>query len=348
MSERICICGVQVPFARGGAEFLIDSLRDQLREHGHQVDVVNLPFKWYPSRRVLTHAMLWRLADLTESQGVAVDRVICTKFPTYLVNHPNKVTWLFHQFRQAYDLLGTAYGELGDGGEDQAVLQAVRRMDGEALPESRHVYTIAKNVSTRLQKYNDIASEALYPPPPLGTRYYCDSFGDFILSVGRLDAIKRNDLLIQALAAGPSSLRAVITGTGHDRQRLEDLAKQLGVESRVEFAGFVSEERLLELYAKCRAVYYAPFDEDYGFVTLEAMRSGKPVVTTTDAGGVLEFVEPERTGLVCPPDPAAIGAAFDRLAADLPLCERLGGVAQQSTGYITWERVVAALTQAPA
>ena len=107
MSERICLCAVQVPFARGGAEFLVDALRAALEEHGHRVDVVNLPFQWYPPRQVLTHALPWRLMDLKESQGAPIDRVICTKFPSYLMPHPNKMVWLFHQFRQAYDLLGT-------------------------------------------------------------------------------------------------------------------------------------------------------------------------------------------------------------------------------------------------
>ncbi len=344
MSQRICICGVQVPFARGGAEMLVDALRVALQAHGHRVDVVNLPFKWYPAREVITHALPWRLIDLTESQGVTIDRVICTKFPTYAVRHPNKALWLFHQFRQAYDLLGTEYGELGDHSEDVAVLDAVRRMDAEAIPECRHRYTIAKNVSGRLQHYNGIDSQALYPPPPQGDRYRPGPYGDYVLSVGRLDAIKRVDLLLRALAASHTRLRTVITGIGGDLPRLQAVAHTLGIEARVDFAGFVSDERLLELYEGARAVFYAPYDEDYGFVTLEAMRSAKPVITTTDAGGVLEFVTHEHTGLVGAPDPAALGLLLDRLADDTALCERMGAAGLQQTGHITWETVVAALT----
>lgn len=344
MSLRICICAVQVPFTRGGAEFLVDALKQALQEHGHQVDVVSLPFQWNPPRAVLTHALPWRLLDLTESQGRTIDRVICTKFPSYLVRHPHKVTWLFHQFRQAYDLLGTGFGELNEHHEDQAVLNAVRRMDAAAIAESRRVYTIAKNVSARLQRYNGIASEPLYPPPPLGDRYRCDAFGDTVISVGRLDAIKRVDLLLRGLASAHNNLRAVITGTGPDLPRLEALSRELGIEHQVEFAGFVSDERLLDLYATCRAVYYAPYDEDYGFVTLEAMRSGKPIITSNDAGGVLEFIRHEDNGLVGEPTAASLAAMLDRVADDVALCERLGADSRQATADITWQHVVAGLT----
>lgn len=346
MSQRIAICAVQVPFTRGGAEFLVDALKLALQEHGHHVDVVSLPFQWNPPRAVLTHALPWRLLDVTESQGRSIDRVICTKFPSYLVRHPHKVTWLFHQFRQAYDLLGTGFGELNEHHEDQAVLNAVRRMDAAGIPESRRVYTIAQNVSARLQRYNGIASEPLYPPPPLGDRYRCDSFGDTVISVGRLDAIKRVDLLLRGLAESAGNLRAVVTGAGPDLPRLQALARELGIEQRVEFAGFVTEERLLELYATCRAVYYAPYDEDYGFVTLEAMRSGKPVITTTDAGGVLEFITHEQNGLVGTADAGSIASMLDRIGGDPALCERLGAGSRQATAAITWQHVVARLTDA--
>ena len=73
-----------------------------------------MPFKWYPGERVLTHAFLWRLVDLTESDGRTIDRVIATKFPAYCVRHPTKVAWVLHQFRQAYDYDGTDLGQFSD------------------------------------------------------------------------------------------------------------------------------------------------------------------------------------------------------------------------------------------
>ena len=224
--KRICICSVQVPFARGGAELLVDSLNEALLSRGFTTDVISLPFKWYPSREVLSHALAWRLLDLSESQGQPIDLVIATKFPSYLVRHENKVTWLVHQFRQAYDLYGTPYGDLTESPEDQRVREAVQHMDNSTLPESRRIFTIAKNVSNRLQHYNGIESVPLYPPPPLGDRYRCDEYGDFVLSAGRLESIKRVDLLLRALALTRSHLRCVVTGAGPDASRLAALAQK--------------------------------------------------------------------------------------------------------------------------
>ena len=88
---------------------------------------------------------------------------------------------------------------------------------------------------------------------------------------------------------------------------------------RVVFAGAVAGDELIDLYAGALAVVYAPFDEDYGYVTLEAFLCAKPVITATDSGGTLEFVVDGQNGFVCAPEPAAIGAALARLAADRAL-----------------------------
>src|SRR6267378_597548 len=101
---RIAVCAPQVPFERGGAEIFADDLVGELRGRGHEADLVTIPYKWYPGERVLSQAFLWRLLDLSESDGRPIDLAIATKFPSYAVRHPNKVVWLLHQFRQAYDL----------------------------------------------------------------------------------------------------------------------------------------------------------------------------------------------------------------------------------------------------
>ena len=110
---RIAVCAPQVPFVRGGAELMADELVAALRARGHEAELVTIPFKWYPGTRVLDQAFLWRLVDLTESDGRPIDRVIATKFPAYCVRHPNKVAWVLHQFRQAYDYDRTELGQFG-------------------------------------------------------------------------------------------------------------------------------------------------------------------------------------------------------------------------------------------
>ena len=148
---RIAVCAPQVPFVRGGAELMADELVAALRARGHEAELVTMPFKWYPGARVLDQAFLWRLADLTESDGRPIDRVIATKFPSYCVRHPNKVAWVLHQFRQAYDYDRTELGQFSESPEDRATRRAVQRLDAVALGEARRVFATSQNVADRLR-----------------------------------------------------------------------------------------------------------------------------------------------------------------------------------------------------
>jgi hypothetical protein len=137
MSRRILVCEAQVPFIRGGAESLVRDLVAQLRQHGYETDLVSVPFKWYPPEELFSHAAAWRLLDLSESAGRRVDRVIATKFPTYFVRHPDKVTWLVHQYRAAYELADTIYSEFTHRDLDVAVRERLIALDTTMLAESR-------------------------------------------------------------------------------------------------------------------------------------------------------------------------------------------------------------------
>ena len=148
---RVAVCAPQVPFVRGGAELMAEDLVEALRARGHEAELVTVPFKWYPGTRVLDQAFLWRLVDLTESDGRPIDRVIATKFPAYCVRHPNKVAWVLHQFRQAYDYDRTELGQFDESPEDRATRRAVERLDAVALGEARRVFATSQNVADRLR-----------------------------------------------------------------------------------------------------------------------------------------------------------------------------------------------------
>ena len=305
---RIAVCAPQVPFERGGAEIFADDLVGELRARGHETDLVTVPYKWYPGERVLSQAFLWRLLDLSESDGRPIELAIATKFPSYAVRHPNKVVWLLHQFRQAYELDRTELGQFGESAEERATRRAVQRLDRVVLGEANKVFATSRNVADRLQRSTGIAAEVM-PHPPQELPYHCDEYGDFVLSVGRLDRAKRIDLLLEAAKRG--GFQVVVAGDGPDRERLEALAN-----GSASFLGRVSETELADLYARCLAVYYAPVDEDFGMVPYEAFLSEKPVVTTTDAGGPLEVVTDRVTGLVAEPRAEALAAAFAGLNRD--------------------------------
>ncbi len=109
------------------------------------------------------------------------------------------------------------------------------------------------------------------------------------------------------------------------------------------FAGRVDEQTLTDLYATCRAVYYAPVDEDFGMVPIEAYRAGKPVVTTTDAGGPLDFVRAGETGWVTEATPPALAAVFAELLAGEETARRYGEAGRPAAAAITWDTAIARL-----
>jgi glycosyltransferase involved in cell wall biosynthesis len=336
---RIVVAAPQVPFVRGGAELMAEDLVDALRTRGHEAEIVSIPFKWYPGTRVLDQALLWRLADLTEADGQPIDRVIATKFPAYCVRHPNKVAWVLHQFRQAYDYDRTELGQFDESPEDRATRRAIARLDAVALGEARKVFATSQNVADRLQRHNGIEARVL-PHPPQSLSYREAEPEGFVLSVNRLDRAKRIDLLIEAARREPS-LRIVITGEGPDRERLERLAS--GLNGQVRFAGRVDDEELVDLYARSLAVYYAPLDEDFGMVPYEAFLSGKPVVTAHDAGGPLEVVRDRETGVVVAAEAAEIARACAYLAAHVDEAKAWGRAGRSLAERVTWDACVDAL-----
>ena len=338
---RIAVCRPQVPFAYGGAEIFSDTLVEQLRERGHEAEIVSIPFKWYPGHRVLTQAFLWRLVDLTETDGRPIEMVVATKFPSYAVRHPEKRVWLVHQFRQAYELDRTELGQFGESAEDRVVRRQVHDLDRVALGEATRLFATSRNVAGRLERSTGLVAEVL-PHPPQSLAYRNDGPGDFVLSVGRLDRAKRIDLLVEAAAQEPS-LQVVVTGDGPDRARLEQLVAARGLLGRVRFAGRVSAEELEDLYATCSSTFYAPVDEDFGMGPYESFLSGKPVITATDAGGPLEVVHDGSTGRVVAPEPAEIAGAAVWLREHPDEAAALGRAGHAVAAEVTWDRAIGRL-----
>ena len=145
--KTVVVCEAQVPFVHGGAEIHVRELVRELGARGYDAELVSVPFKWYPKSEILPHAAAWRLLDLSESNGRPIDLVIASKFPTYFVRHPNKVAWLIHQYRAAYELCGTVYSDFGHNEADLGLRDTLIRLDTEMLGECRHVFANARNLS---------------------------------------------------------------------------------------------------------------------------------------------------------------------------------------------------------
>jgi glycosyltransferase involved in cell wall biosynthesis len=337
---RIVVAEAQVPFVEGGAELHVRALVEQLRARGHDVEKVAVPFRPQPKSELLAQAAAWRLLDLSSSNGQPIDLLIATRFPTYFARHPRKVAWVIHQHRAAYELCGTDYSDFEHTEADVGLRRRLIDLDTRMLNECRRVFANARNTANRMRTFNGVAAEALYHPPPLAGRLQSGPHGDYVLVVGRLEKVKRADLAIRAMAHVPPPVRLIVVGDGSQRGDAEGAAADSGVADRVTFAGAAGSDELVRLYASALAVVYAPFDEDYGYVTLEAFLSSRPVITAADSGGTLEFVVDGENGFVCAPEPEAIGAAVTTLAADRELAARLGRAGQTRARTVTWDGVV--------
>jgi glycosyltransferase involved in cell wall biosynthesis len=343
---RIVIATVQVPFVRGGAEILAEELRDALESEGHEAEIAAIPFKWYPPERILDHMLACRLLDVTESSGTPVDRVIGLKFPAYFIPHPNKVLWILHQYRTAYELWDhQTLGDLIRFPNGVQVRNAVRKADVQLISEAKRVFTISGTVSKRLKEYCGTDSTPIYHPPRQAQHFYCAAAEDYFFFPSRLAPLKRQALVLDALARTRRPVRIRFAGAAEQPSYAETLraqAYQLDVHARVTWLGPVAEEAKRRQYAHALGIVYPPLNEDYGYVTLEAMLASKPVLTCTDSGGPLEFVRAGETGLIAEPTPEALAAAMDKLWDERRKAKSMGeaGRAHYKRLKISWATVV--------
>lgn len=333
---KICVCGAQFPFIRGGAELHHENLVEALQRAGHDADLVRLPSAW-DRARIFDAALAWRLVPID------ADLVIATNFPSYFVRHPRKCVWLFHQHRGAYDAVDSPWSDFGLDPESLEAQRLLVEWDNVALEEAMRRFTTSHEVARRLQRYNGLSGEPLYHPPPLHERLRPGPFGDYVFCASRLEHNKRPELLVAALPHLRSSTRAVIAGRGTLHDTLLAAARSSGTADRLGLPGFVTDDDLVSLYAGALGVVYTPFEEDYGYVTLQAFLAGKPVITSSDAGGVLEWVEHGVTGLVTDGSPVAIANAIDQLADDPDAAARMGAEGRRRAAGLSWDRVVATL-----
>jgi len=346
---RIAVLHPQTAFVRGGAETHTEALVRALRGAGHEADLVQIAGKWYPPSQLAHQMAVWRSFDITESNGLEVDAVIGLKFPAYLAQHERKIVWLIHQHRTAYELWDhPAYADLKRQDDGAKVRDMVWEADRVALGEAKRVFTNAKNVRDRLWSSLRIAAEPLYHPSHIAEELLDSTagpLGDYLVFPSRMESLKRQSLVIDAMRHVSTGVRLVLVGRGPDEPKLREQVEQLGLSDRVSFEIGVSDERLLQLYREALGVYFGPFDEDYGYVTIEGFAASRPVVTLSDSGGPLEFVRDDETGLVRPPDAKAIAEAFDRLWNDRAGAERMGaaGDALVRAEVPRWPDIVARL-----
>lgn len=341
---RIAIATVQVPFLTGGAEIHCDLLKQELIKRGHKVEVVTIPFKWYPTKQLINSMMMGRMIDLTESCGEKIDKVIALKFPAIYLKHDNKVLWLLHQHRQAYDLWGTQYSDLHLRPDGEEIREMIRSCDNKYIPEAKKIFTNAQTTANRLKEYNGIDAIPLYHPPLNYEKLHCEDYGDYFFYASRIDSIKRQRLLVEAAKYVKSGVKVVLAGGGNkdEIEYINKLIKDNGLENKVTMAGFISEEEKIKYYANCLGVYFGAYNEDYGYITLEGFFSEKPVIVHRDAGGPLEFVKDNENGYIIDDNPEKIAEKMDYLFEHKDEAKRLGenGRKLMDEKNLNWDYVI--------
>jgi glycosyltransferase involved in cell wall biosynthesis len=347
---KILVVTTQVPFVYGGAEILAEGLVAELSKKDCDVELVKIPFQWQPSERILDSMLACRLLDCSHFNGQKVDLVIGLKFPAYLVSHPHKVLWLLHQHRQAYELWGTKYNDMIQSPNALQLRQSIHHSDIQALSECHKRYTISKNVSKRTEQFNQIDSIPLYHPPKNEDEFYCIDSQNYLFFPSRLTSIKRQFIVLEALKKTKNPVKVIFAGKADNSDYmnyLNILSKDLKLSERAIFLGQVTEEEKLKYYAESLAVVYCPYDEDYGYVTLESMLSSKAVLTCSDSGGSTEFIEDRKTGLIVEPTPESIALAMDDLWENRSWTQKMGqeGKSKYREMNISWDNVITRLLE---
>ncbi len=338
---KIVVAWPHVLFEHGGTELLNERLIKELRARSHTVESYVIPFAFDTVDEVIYSSLLWEYAQIPSLSFRRPDFVITSKFPSYWIHFRPKVIWLIHQFRQIYDLLEHPENFIHPYHPQHFdFIRWIVERDRMHFSEAEAIYSISNNTRNRLQKYLDIESHVLYPPPPYYGQYRCDDWIPEVLIVQRLDAMKRTDLILRALRHVRVPFHCTVIGKGPERESLEKLVHELGLGDHVTFKGFVPEEELVSAYARCQCVVYAPFDEDYGYVPVEAYMSKKPVITTTDSGGPLDFVIHEQTGWVAEPEPEALAQGIEVCLSSIETAKKWGNEGYQRVKHISWDHVI--------
>ena len=329
------------PFAEGGHLVMARELVRALREEGHVTGLVVTPQNRF-GQQGSAYLAAWCTDVQLAHEERKVDQVISLRFPGYAVQHPKHVLWLNHRMREYYDLWDQFSAHLSWKGRiKEGVRRAIiHRADKYLFERMQKRFVISGTVQTRLRRFGNIQSDVLYPPPPKRD-YRHDYYGEYLFGVSRLAPLKRFDLVLRALAEPEAAgIKCVIAGEGAELERLLQLRSHLELDSRVQFVGRLDEAGLIEHLARCRAVVFPPWNEDYGFVTVEAFMCGKPVITCHDSGGPAELVRDGETGWVTAPAPEALAHAMRKVMEDRNQAMRMGEEGARHARAMTWSAAI--------
>jgi glycosyltransferase involved in cell wall biosynthesis len=337
---KIALCSSFVPFIYGGAKNYVDWLGHWLEKKGHQIEYIYLPHV-DNSAHLFQQFAAYRWIDLTDT----ADKIICFRPPSHLIPHPNKVVWFPHHIRIFYDLWESHYRSFPNNPEYEGLRDALHQVDRKALLEAKKIFTISKVVSNRLKKYNNLDSEILYPPVLDPSLFFHRKHNDEIICISRLEHHKRQHLLIEAMRYTKTTVKLRICGAGSSSyiKQLKAYLSKYNLQKRVILNSYwIDENEKIQYLADCLATAYVPLDEDYGYLGLESMYASKPMLTTSDSGGILELIQNGVNGIVTEPKPEALAQAMDKLFLDKDAIHKmsLNSAQMAKSMNINWSYVI--------
>lgn len=329
---------------------IVESLEQALKERGHEVDTVLIPFRSFWTE-IAQQSLALRSLDLRYASGRKVDLLITIRYPSYAIPHDNKVCWFIHHHRGAYDLWGTPFQDIPNTSEGVRTREALIRSDNLYFRELRKIYPISSSLVARLRKYNQIEADGvLLTPLPNPEPYHDGTRGDYFVYSARLTPGKRQSLLVEAMKYVRSPFKVVLIGKadteGYEMEFLHLIAKHR-VQDKVILKGWVSEEEKANLTNNAFAALYVSYEEDgCGYSTLEAFHAHRAVITCTDSGGTHDVITHQKNGLIVEPTPEALAEAMEAMWANKARTVEMGKNAYQTLEekQINWDRVVEGLT----
>lgn len=337
---KVAIINTTSPFIYGGAEYaVVELVKMLIKIESIDVSLFKLPFPNQFDRDMIKYTIACKALNFDD-----YDMVIAHKYPAYCIPHRNKVIWLFHQFRQVYELWDTDLG-LKSTPENIFLKSFVQKADRFAFDGAKKIFTLSSEVSSRLKKYNGIDSQPLGLPLQDSQDYHLKEYGNFLFYPSRISSFKRQHLAILAIAKTKTNVKLIIAGKSAEPEYLEKLnsiIKEHRLENRVSILGEISHELKIKLFAESLCTIYLPFQEDYGLVTFESGLSSKALITSSDSGGVTEFITHNINGIILDPDPQLIADAIDDFQLNKHKAEYIGKVAREMVLKLnfTWQKVI--------
>lgn len=340
---KIVLVSSTAPFVKGGARNIVEWLRIEMLRRGHQVEIIEIPEYDEPSK-IIQQSYGLRFLNLDKA-----DKVITFRPQSHLIQHHNKTVWFIHHLRVFYDLWESSYRDFPADDKHVGIRDELQRIDTLALQQAKNVFSNSITMQSRLLKYNGIRSEVLYPPVINAEEYKNISFEKKLVYVSRLEHHKRQHLIIEAMNWIPRDFKLTIAGkSGNESyiKYLNTIVAKYSLEDRISIEDrWISEDEKRQLLGTSLYNVYMPLEEDsYGYPTLEAAHAGKATITTSDSGGVKEFVTHDKNGLVFQPNPESIGNGI-RKYLSIDDARKLGENAYKTISdlAINWDFVIESL-----